>query len=287
MTANDSLNEPRLRLMQLRIGYPGSRRRRSAAIVCPDELVVKPGQMICLLGPNGTGKTTLLRTLAGLLPALAGTIFLDGKPLLTLDRVERARRLGVLLTERVDGTPLTVEELVALGRWPHTAWTGQLNDQDKQQLAQALRQFELATLGGCPLTEISDGQRQRAQLARVWCQDCPINLWDEPTAYLDFDQTEQVFALARDWTTNQQRSMVIATHEIDCALAWADELWLLSRDGRLLAGATDLMLASGQLAATFPALSRRVARQQRIGIPNPTATSYNADESDSHPTGPS
>ena len=184
------------------------------------------GQLVCLMGPNGAGKSTLLRTIAGLQPALCGDISVLGKPLVSLNRQERARLISLVLTDMPLGS-LSVQELVALGRQPHTNWFGSQTEKDKQKVNEAINTVGLAMLSERTLTTLSDGQRQKALIARALAQEGTLLLLDEPTAHLDLLNRIQIMQLLRTLAHEQQKTIIVATHELHLALQTADVLWLL------------------------------------------------------------
>lgn len=144
-----------------------------------------PGELTCLLGANGTGKSTLLRTLAASQPALSGELFVQEKPLSAYSEKERSRTIGVVLTDKTQAGGLTVYELVALGRQPHTGFFGRLNKTDHSIIEEALEAVSISHKAHSYTAELSDGERQKVMIAKALVQECPLILLDEPTAFLD------------------------------------------------------------------------------------------------------
>lgn len=215
-------------------------------------LALHPGDVVALVGPNGTGKTTLLRTLAGLLPPLAGSIALAGDPLSSLSARAKAQRLGVVLTERPQTGYLTGFELAAAGRYPHTGWQGKLGPQDVAIVDEALALVGAAAFSDRPVASLSDGERQRVMVARALAQQPRLLLLDEVTSFLDVPRRVAFFALLGELAGQRGYAIVISTHELELALRCANRLWLY--DGtKLLDGAPEDLILSGDFARIFAA----------------------------------
>ncbi len=226
-------------------------RRGETRVVCRDvSVALGRGQMVALLGPNGAGKSTLLRTLAGLQGPLEGTVEIGGDAVPTLAPAERARRISLVLTERVLPPALPVGSLVALGRHPHTDWTGRLGETDREAVATALAQVGMEALAARPVGELSDGEKQRALIARALAQAGTL-LLDEPTAHLDLPGRLDVMRLLYRLTRDAGRAVLLITHELDLALRVADRLWLLGPDGRVATGLPEALVLDGSLARAF------------------------------------
>lgn len=235
-----------LSIEALDIGYPGRTVARGLT------LAVRPGEVVALIGPNGTGKTTLLRTLAGLLPPLSGTVSLLGDPLDTLSSRERARRLGVVLTERPQTGWLTGFDLASAGRYPHTGWTGRVSLADTAIVDEALARVGAASFRDRPVADLSDGERQRVMVARALAQQPRLLLLDEVTSYLDLPRRVAFFAMLAELAARDGYAVVISTHELELALRAADRLWLFDGEA-LLDGAPEDLILSGDFARVFAA----------------------------------
>lgn len=184
------------------------------------------GELVALVGRNGAGKSTFLRTLTKLQLPIHGHFSIQGKPLHTWSAAALARMVSVVNTQVVRVPYLTVRELVALGRYPYTSFLGALSVEDWQRVDTIIEQLDLQRLAGKYLTACSDGERQLAMLARAVAQDAPIILMDEVTAHLDFINRQRVFELLRKLCSDWQKLIFIATHELDLATHWADSLLL-------------------------------------------------------------
>ncbi len=211
---------------------------------------LRSGELTCLMGPNGAGKSTLLRTLGGSQPSLAGKLSLGDRPLAALGERRLSRRVGVVLTDRIHAGGLRVRELVALGRYPYTGFFGRLDRNDRQIVDESMREAGIETKAECYLSELSDGERQKAMIAKVLAQQCPIILLDEPSAFLDVASRIEVMHLLHDLARKRGKAVLMSTHDVGLALQLADRLWLLSREG-LCCGAPEDRIADGSLDRVF------------------------------------
>jgi iron complex transport system ATP-binding protein len=203
-----------------------------------------------LIGPNGVGKSTLMRTLAGMQNPLAGRVALMGDDLKTLKAAERARRLSVVLTGREQVGLLTGYELVALGRHPHTAWTGQLTRHDEQVVRWAVEAVGAVDLAARRIAELSDGERQKLMIARALAQEPAAMILDEPTAFLDLPHRVEIMRLLRNLAAQTGRAILVSTHDLDLALRSAQKIWLMSGDAMEVGAPEDLVL-SGAFQRSF------------------------------------
>ena len=185
-----------LQTCDLCIGYAPKRRPRIAVAADLGVELLK-GELVCLLGPNGAGKSTLMRTLAGLQKPLSGEVLLEGRDLHGLSESERARLLGLVLTERVDVGNLSAYALVALGRYPYTGWDGRLSAADEEVVRWAIDAVGARDLAGRSVGELSDGERQKVMIARALAQEPAVLLLDEPTAFLDLPRRVEIVQLLR------------------------------------------------------------------------------------------
>ena len=210
---------------------------------------IEPGSVTTLVGPNGCGKTTLLRALTGQLSQMAGEISLCGKELSSYNRKELARTVALLPQTR--NTPdLTVEALVEHGRYPHLGFSRRLSEKDRQIVARAMEQTDVAHLARMPLGELSGGQQQRAYIAMALAQDAQIIALDEPTAHLDLQHQFELLELVRRLQA-AGKTVVLVLHDLDHALRYSDRLVLLQQ-GRLVQwGTPRALLDSGALEQVF------------------------------------
>ena len=243
---------------QLATGY--RKGKRTAVVHRSLDFTLRAGELVCLLGGNGVGKSTLLRTLAGVQPALGGELELQGRPLASFSVRERSTAIGLVLTERVQAGGLTVRvqaggltvfELAALGRQPYTGYFGRLTRQDKERVAGALEAVGMSEKAASYVAELSDGERQKVMIAKALVQECPLILLDEPTAFLDVTSRIEVMALLHRLAGEEGKAILMSTHDVEQALALADGLWLMRPDGIMLCGATEDLVLSGGMDGLF------------------------------------
>ncbi|ORW95674.1 ABC transporter [Mycolicibacter terrae] len=240
---------PAVRLTDLAIGYRN--RRRSTTVATGLEAQARRGELTVLIGPNGAGKSTLIRTLAGLQPALGGRVLLDGADLTGLPRDELARRVAVVLTERVDPGLLSARALVGLGRIPHLGLGARLRPEDDEIIDWALSATGARHLASRPAVELSDGECQRVLTARALAQQPGLLVLDEPTAFLDVSSRAGLFGLLRELARDQQLAVVLSTHDLELALRVADRVWLLDPAGTLVDTVGEELMLSGRIGAMF------------------------------------
>jgi iron complex transport system ATP-binding protein len=235
---------PPLRTENLSVGYPGR------AVLSGLDLELRAGELVCLLGPNVAGKSTLLRSLAGLMPPLSGRLWLAGREADALSAAARARRTAIVLAGNREAGHLTVEELAALGRYPHTGWSGRLAPEDREAIRRGLEEAGVLELRARPCDELSDGERQRAMLARALAQDPAVLLLDEPTAFLDLPRRVEAMRFLREAARRRGRAVLLSTHDLDLALRAADRLWLAA-EGAVRAGLPEDLVLQGAVGDIF------------------------------------
>ncbi len=234
----------------LAIGYSHKRGKR---IIVHDLLSFQlfAGEMTSLLGLNGVGKSTLLRTISRFQPAIAGQVVVNGRHLSDYSTSELSRTIGVVLTEKTLTGGITVYELVSLGRHPYTGFFGQLQAVDKQIVNESLEAVGIVDKATCFVSELSDGERQKAMIAKVLAQQCPIILLDEPTAFLDVASRIEILSLLRRLAVEQGKAILLSTHDLELAIQMSDRLWLLGKNRPIACRAPEDLILSGSFATFF------------------------------------
>ena len=238
-----------LEIKNLTIGYRSG--RDVTRVVEGINATLHPGELVCLLGANGKGKSTLLRTLAGTQDALEGSVRIDGKVVQDISKRELARLLSLVYTDNTLAGGLSVRELVELGRHPHTGFLGILSDEDRRRVQDAMQSVGIAHKSSSFVAELSDGERQKAMIARAVAQETPVIFLDEPTAFLDVASKSDTMRLLHDLARDEQKAILLSTHDVSQALSLADRLWIIDRDGEFVSGLTEDMVLNGSLQRLF------------------------------------
>jgi len=260
----------------LSIGY---RTPRPHVVARGLSATLEPAELVCLLGPNGSGKSTLMRTLAGMQAPLRGEVEVFGDPVSSLSPRALARRISVVLTDRVQTWTLSAYELVAIGRHPYTDWSGKLSAIDHERIGWALETAGARALADRAVSELSDGERQKVLIARALAQEPRVMLLDEITAFLDLPRRVEMMGTLRSLAHEKGKALLLSTHDLDLALRTADRIWLLSPDGVLHVGTPEQLVLNGafeaafdsdsitfdRVAGAFRARGRRVGRALVIG----------------------
>lgn len=238
-----------LEVQELSIGYF---RKKKASPVAPSiSFKIESGNLIALVGANGIGKSTLLRTLAGMQPKLKGSIKICGKELSGYSSLERATQLSVVLTEPPASGNLTVRELVSLGRQPYTGSFGVLSETDRSIINNALNITETNSLQHRKCYELSDGQMQRVVIARALAQDTPLIILDEPTTHLDLYHRAYILKLLKRLTSENGKTVLFSTHEIDLGIQLSDLMIVMDEKGSYVDSPQQL-IADGKFSSLFP-----------------------------------
>lgn len=215
-----------LQASKICIGY--SSKKLKNIIASNIDLSLEKGKLIALIGANGIGKSTLLRTLTGIQKPLSGTVSLNEKNIHDLDSLTLAQNLSVVLTEKLPPSNLTVWELIALGRQPYTNWIGTLTENDIAKINEAIVLTQIGHLTQKRHYEISDGQLQIVLIARALAQDTPLIILDEPTTHLDLLHKVVLFKLLKKLTQETGKCILFSTHDIDMAIQLSDEMIVMT-----------------------------------------------------------
>ncbi len=243
------MKETTIRLRDLSIGYPDKHNTKRVAEHL--NASIHSGELTCLLGTNGVGKSTLLRTLSAFHPPLGGDIDLLDRPLSTYDDRQLATVIGVVLTEKSDIRNMTVEELVGLGRSPYTGFWGTLKESDRKIVHEAIARVRIEPLTQRMVHTLSDGERQKVMIAKALAQETPIIFLDEPTAFLDFPSKVEVMQLLHNLTHTLQKTVFMSTHDLELALQIADKIWLMDRTNGIAIGTPEDLSLEGKLSSFF------------------------------------
>ena len=238
-----------LQIKNLAIGY---KQKRNSKIVAKDINVdLKKGELVCLLGPNGAGKSTLMRTISGAQNPLGGEVSLMNQNVHEIPPKQLAKKLSLVLTERVHTGMLTAYEVVALGRYPHINWTGRLGSKDHELIQWSIKMTGAEELAERALSELSDGERQKIMVARALAQEPEVMILDEVTAFLDLPRRVEIMQLLRRLAHETGRAILLSTHDMDLALRSADRIWLLPKGGSLHVGAPEDLVLNGDFENAF------------------------------------
>lgn len=238
-----------LETRNLSIGYRD--KKKNHVVQSEIKLKINRGELVAVLGKNGIGKSTLLRTLTKVQSPLEGQVLIDGKELKISNLSELSKKLSVVLTERLPDSQLTVFELVALGRQPYTNWIGKLTQEDIDQVNWSLEQTETSEFASKHFYELSDGQLQRVMIARAMAQDTDIIILDEPTAHLDMHHTIKIFELLKKLAVESGKAVVLSSHQVNLAIKYAEQLILMT-EKEVLSGTGSDLIRSKSLDKLFP-----------------------------------
>lgn len=201
---------------QMTVGYGGKPLIRNI------NLHLRRGEILTLIGPNGSGKSTILKSIIQQLSLLGGAVYLDGRSMARMPELEVAKRLSVLMTERIRPELMTCEDVVSTGRYPYTGRLGILTAEDRRIVRESMALVHSEDLADCDFSEISDGQRQRILLARALCQEPEVIVLDEPTSFLDIRHKLELLSTLKDMVRQRQLAVVMSLHELDLAQKVSD-----------------------------------------------------------------
>ena len=228
------MNNETIQLRDLSIGYQTKHSVKTVAAGING--AIRSGELTCLLGANGVGKSTLLRTLAAFQPAISGEILISRKDeggtrkeISSLSDKELSKLIGVVLTEKPDVRNMSVRELVSLGRSPYTGFWGTYTDEDLRIVDEAIEMVGITDLVRRPVHTLSDGERQKVMIAKALAQQTPVIFLDEPTAFLDYPSKVEVLQLLRRISREAEKTIFLSTHDVELALQLADTIWLMTK----------------------------------------------------------
>lgn len=239
-----------LKTENLKIGY--QKKHLQIVIASHINVEVKEGELVAVIGINGVGKSTFLRSISGVQNPLEGKIIINSEDKESISSEKLAELISLVLTEQPVSRNLGVAELVALGRQPYTNWIGSLSEGDRQKVRTALELVDIDPLKNKKCFELSDGQFQKVLIARALAQDTPIMILDEPTSHLDMYHKAQVLKLLKQLSVQTKKAVIFATHEINLALQLCDKIILMKEDG-ILQGTPNELIEKRAFESVFPA----------------------------------
>ena len=224
-----------IQLKDLSIGYK-LHNGKTKTIASHINASVESGMLTCLIGRNGTGKSTLLRTMTGFIPPLEGQVILEGRDLSMLSATERARIISIVLTERPETDNITVNELVGMGRLPYTNFWGTLQEEDRQIVDDAMQMIGIYELRNRKIGTLSDGEKQKAMIGKAIAQQTPVIILDEPTAFLDYPSKQETMLLLHQLAQELNKTIFLSTQDLNIAYQVADKIWCMGNDDGLRIG---------------------------------------------------
>jgi iron complex transport system ATP-binding protein len=230
------------------------------------DLDLAPGQLLGLIGPNGSGKTSLIRCLSGILKPASGSVSISDKDLSEISELERARQVAVVPQSAQLPPAFTVVESVALGRTPHLSWLGRFGKLDLDIIRRAMQSCEITHISERRISELSGGEQQRVLLARAIAQDCPVLLLDEPTAHSDLHHQVTLLNLVRRMAHENNLAVLVAMHDLNLASLYADRLILLV-DGYIRAAGTPADVLTAETLQSAYQVPLQVHPNPRHGTP--------------------
>lgn len=243
------MKEGTIHIKDLSIGYQTKENTKLIAnSICA---TIYSGELTCLLGANGVGKSTLLRTLSAFQPKLGGEIAVLGRDVDSYSDKELSRVIGVVLTEKCDIRNMLVCELVGMGRSPYTGFWGKLSAEDKRVVAESISLVRIDELASRMVHTLSDGERQKVMIAKALAQETPVIYLDEPTAFLDFPSKVEIMQLLHQLTRQTNKTIFMSTHDLELALQIADQIWLMDKVTGIATGTPEDLALNGNLSGFF------------------------------------
>lgn len=243
------LTRPILYTQGLTIGY--KTKRNTLELEKDLNIKIRNGELVCLIGPNGCGKSTLMRTIAGLQKPLHGETFIAEVDVNNIKPHQYAKLLSLVLTDKVNVGAMTVMDIVSIGRYPYTNYFARLKSSDYEIIERSLDSVHLTSYKDRFFNELSDGEKQRVLIAKALAQDTPLILLDEPTAHLDLPNRVEIMNILKRLAKETNKAIFLSTHELDLALQTADTIWLMNREETLKSGTPEDLVLSGMFERVF------------------------------------
>ena len=243
------MKQETIHIEKLSIGYTG---KGDVKVVASDICAgINSGELTCLLGANGVGKSTLLRTLSAFQPKLSGEIRIQGKEIGSYTDKQLSKVISVVLTEKCDIRNMTSVELIGLGRSPYTGFWGTLSKEDKEVVDHAINLVGISHLAHRMVHTLSDGERQKVMIAKALAQETPVIFLDEPTAFLDFPSKVEMMQLLHQLSRQTDKTIFLSTHDLELALQIADKIWLMDKANGVTIGTPEDLSLDGTLSGFF------------------------------------
>jgi len=266
------MNNETIQLRNLSIGYQTKHSIKTVAEGING--AIRSGELTCLLGANGVGKSTLLRTLSAFQPVLVGDVMINNPLTSSLSTLtsytdkELSKLIGVVLTEKPDVRNMSVRELVSLGRSPYTGFWGTYSKDDLRIVDEAMEMVGITALIRRPVHTLSDGERQKVMIAKALAQQTPVIFLDEPTAFLDYPSKVEVLQLLRGISRKADKTIFLSTHDVELALQLADTIWLMRKEeGGMrndMGGGSPVTIGSPEALAASGDLGRFIERENIV-----------------------
>lgn len=231
----------------LTIGYKG---KKSTAIAGPLNFDIAKGNLYGLIGVNGIGKSTLIKTLSGLLPPIEGQVLINGKDIFGLNNQERATYISLVLTDRINSGLATVEEIVKMGRYPYTNWQFGISTIDKEIINSAMESVGIEDKANSLYCELSDGNKQKVMIAKALAQDTPLLILDEPTVHLDIKNRFIILELLQTLSKKYQKTIIFSGHDLEYMLKFCDQMMLMTPNN-LAIDTPDRFIENGAISQAF------------------------------------
>lgn len=251
-----------IELNDLSIGYSSKKNTKivsehiTANILC--------GELTCLLGANGIGKSTLLRTLSAFLPKLSGHIYIEGKEILEYTEKDFSKLISVVLTGKLNIRNMTARGLIGLGRSPYTGFWGTMNAEDREIVNKSIALVKIENLAHRMIDTLSDGERQKVMIAKALAQETPIIFLDEPTAFLDFPSKVEIMQLLHRLSRQTDKTIFMSTHDLELSLQIADKIWLMDTRLGIRIGVPEDLSLNGSLSGFFA--RKGIVFDQKTGL---------------------
>lgn len=236
--------KPSINIENLSIGH------NNKSIIDEINISSSSNKLIGVIGRNGKGKSTLLKTISGLLPSIHGSINFNGNNIHEITDKDRSQLISIVLANNINIANITVQEFVAFGRYPYTNWLNIPKDHDNTTIQNALQLCQISELSNRYFHELSDGEKQKVNIARVLTQNTPFIILDEPTAHLDLINKVEILKLLKELSSNQGKMIIISTHQIELALQLCDEIWIFDKN-KINKRSTEELIQSNEMNNLF------------------------------------